>query len=318
MRDGTGLVRGIDLQLARKTLFIAQLDAMRRVLRLKRLRTLAIENHSTRPGGTQSDPDPGCMQVARQSSSPLRCPGVAVCDPRLIRVASAATSQMSPFESDRLADRLHGRRKDTTWMPAAELLPDPTRSCELSSRGIAIAANPCEVSTQPMHVSPAPDIALTRERRQSIKATTCRRQVAALDLQPGCLNNPFGLQNPITTFQNVRLSLLQDPLSLLKRPWAPQILNDSAAAPERLTRERRQISDSKFRLTGAKVVVTGLKLTRGKTPERAGIQDSKTTTCHPLGPRQRSRQMRTRPAHDLAVHKLRKAMFARAAHLAFS
>ena len=53
------------------------------------------------------------------------------------------------------------------------------------------------------------------------------------------------------------------------------ILNDSAAAPARCTRERRQISDSKFRLTGAKVVVTGLELTRGKTPERAGVQHRK-------------------------------------------
>ena len=67
-----------------------------------------------------------------------------------------------------------------------------------------------------MDVGPPPNIALTRKSCQPIKATTCCRQVAALDLQPGCLNNPFGLQDSVTAFQNVRLSLLQDSLSILK------------------------------------------------------------------------------------------------------
>ena len=101
-------------------------------------------------------------------------------------------------------------------MSAAEFLPDPTCPCEFSPRSVALAANSGEVSTQPMHVSPSTDIAVTNKGRQSIKATTCGRQVAALDFQPSCLNNPLGLQNSVTALQNIWLSLAQDPLRIWK------------------------------------------------------------------------------------------------------
>ena len=93
-------------------------------------------------------------------------------------------------------------------MSAAEFLPDPTRPFEFSLRSIALSANSGEVSAQPMHVSPSTDIAVTNEGCQSIKTTTRGRQVAALDLEPCCLDNPLGLQDSITALQNKRFSLV--------------------------------------------------------------------------------------------------------------
>ena len=101
-------------------------------------------------------------------------------------------------------------------MSTTEFLPDPTCPSEFSPRSIAFTANSGEVSAQPMHVSPSTDIAVTNEGRQSIKTTSCGRQVAALDFEPSGLNNPLGLQDSITALQNIRLSLVQDPLSILK------------------------------------------------------------------------------------------------------
>jgi len=102
--------------------------------------------------------------------------------------------------SARLADHVLCQWKDAAGVPTAEFVPDSTRSCELSLRSIALAAGPCQVPSQPMHVGPPPNIALMRNSCQPVEATACCRQIASLDLQPRSLDNPFGLQNLITSF----------------------------------------------------------------------------------------------------------------------
>ena len=159
---------------------------------------------------------------------------------------------------------------------------------------------PSEVPAQPMHVSPSTDIAVTRERHQLIKTTTCgRRYVAALDLEPSCFNNPFGLQNSRHHVSERSLLPRAGPLSLLKSAVGTLNLERLSRSSSATAREWRQLSDSKppsHRREGSRHR-TRAHPRQGTTEN--GSPEQKTTTSHPLGPHQRSRQMRTRPAHAL-------------------
>jgi hypothetical protein len=101
-----------------------------------------------------------------------------------------------------------------------------------------------------MQIRPPPHIALTCHSGQLIKTTTRCREIAALDLQPCCLNNPFSLQNTVTALLDVGLSFPQDRLSLLETSLGR--LKSGATQPQlkRLTREWRQISDANLGLAG--------------------------------------------------------------------
>jgi hypothetical protein len=118
-----------------------------------------------------------------------------------------------------------------------------------------------------MHVGAPTGITLSRESRQLIKTTTCSRKISELDLQPSGLNNPFGLKYPVPAFQNEGLPLLQNPLSIRKSAAGRFKPCAAESQLKGLTRERWEVSDSNFSLSGAHIALARLEITRCERPK---------------------------------------------------
>ena len=218
MRNGTGLVRGIDLQLARKSLLISQARRYASGSSAESSPDAADQKlfDETRRG--HSDPDSVAWRShpIKLAASMPRSRGL---DPRLIRVASAATSQISPLgptasliastavEGYGLgADRRVPARSDLllrTLVERHRSRRQPVRGALATNARQPAARHRPDARESP--VDQGNDL-LPTDRRAGSSATLSQQSI-----------RPAESRHRVS---ERRLSLLQDPLSLLKRPWA--------------------------------------------------------------------------------------------------